>query len=112
MNPELPQDRFHSLGPAIETTFIRRAEHFEELGSTNDRALELAHTLPDESIPFLILADQQTAGRGRGRNQWFATSGVLTFSIVIEPRAWALEKRQWPRLSVAVGGAVAEALRR
>lgn len=103
---------FESLAAAVEPTFLRRAEHFESLGSTNDRALEIAGSLPESSVPLLILADRQTAGRGRGRNKWFADEGVLTFSIVLEPKAWGLAPRLWPRLSVAVGGAVAEALRR
>jgi BirA family biotin operon repressor/biotin-[acetyl-CoA-carboxylase] ligase len=100
-----------SLGAAIEPTFIRKAEHFAELPSTNDRALTIVASLPAENVPFLILTDRQTAGRGRGRNQWFATDGVLTFSLVLEPCAWQLTPDRWPRLSVAVGGAVAEALR-
>ncbi|HVJ87220.1 MAG TPA: biotin--[acetyl-CoA-carboxylase] ligase [Caulifigura sp.] len=101
-----------TLADAVERTFIRRAEHFETLPSTNDRALEIAATLPAAAVPLLILADQQTAGRGRGRNKWFASEGVLTFSVVLEPQEWQLEPRVWPRLSVAVGGAIAEALGR
>jgi len=101
---------FASLGEAVEPTFIRRAEHFDALPSTNDRALEIAASLSASVVPLLILTDRQTAGRGRGRNQWFAAEGVLTFSIVIEPEAWKISPELWPRLSVAVGGAVAEAL--
>jgi BirA family transcriptional regulator, biotin operon repressor / biotin---[acetyl-CoA-carboxylase] ligase len=107
MSPPL---HFDSLAAAIEATFIRRGEHFDSLPSTNDRALEIAASLPASSVPLLIVADRQTAGRGRGRNRWFAHEGVLTFSIVLEPAAWKLPREWWPRLSVAVGGAVAEAL--
>ncbi len=103
---------FPSLAAAVEPTFVRRAEHFESLPSTNDRALEIAAALPASSVPLLIVADRQTAGRGRGRNKWFAVEGVLTFSLVLEPKEWQLEPELWPRLSVAVGGAVAEALAR
>jgi len=101
---------FPSLAAAIEPTFVRRAEHFASLPSTNDRGLEIAASQPASSIPLLIVADRQTAGRGRGRNQWFAAEGVLTFSLIVEPRAWGIAPELWPRLSVAVGGAVAEAL--
>jgi BirA family biotin operon repressor/biotin-[acetyl-CoA-carboxylase] ligase len=103
---------FASLAEAVEPTFIRRAEHFESLSSTNDRALEIAASTPASSIPLLIIADHQTAGRGRGRNQWFAREGVLTFSLLVEPAQWGIERGLWPRLSVAVGGAVARALGR
>jgi BirA family biotin operon repressor/biotin-[acetyl-CoA-carboxylase] ligase len=101
---------FLSLADSVEPTFIRRAEHFESLPSTNDRGLEIAASLPASSVPLLIIADRQTAGRGRGRNQWFASDGVLTFSLILEPREWKIEPSLWPRLSVTVGGAVAEAL--
>jgi BirA family biotin operon repressor/biotin-[acetyl-CoA-carboxylase] ligase len=101
---------FSSLAEAIEPTFVRRAEHFESLPSTNDRALEIAATIPASSVPLLIIAEHQTAGRGRGRNQWFAREGVLTFSLLIEPACWGIERALWPRLSVAVGGSVAHAL--
>jgi BirA family transcriptional regulator, biotin operon repressor / biotin---[acetyl-CoA-carboxylase] ligase len=101
---------FESLADAVEPTFVRRAEHFESLPSTNDRALEIAAGLPASSVPMLILADRQSAGRGRGRNQWFAADGVLTFTLIVEPRAWRIDRSLWPRLSVAVGGAIAESL--
>jgi BirA family transcriptional regulator, biotin operon repressor / biotin---[acetyl-CoA-carboxylase] ligase len=103
---------FSSLADAIEPTFVRRAEHFESLPSTNDRALEIAATCPANSVPLLIIAEHQTAGRGRGRNQWFASEGVLTFSLLLEPGHWGIDRALWPRLSVAVGGAVASALGR
>lgn len=102
--------QFSSLAEAIEPTFVRRAEHFESLASTNDRGLEIAASLPESSVPLLIITDRQTAGRGRGRNQWFASEGVLTFSLILEPLAWRIDPALWPRLSVAIGGAVAEAL--
>jgi BirA family biotin operon repressor/biotin-[acetyl-CoA-carboxylase] ligase len=101
---------FTSLADAVEPTFIRRAEHFESLPSTNDRALEVAASTPETFIPLLIVADHQTAGRGRGRNQWFARDGVLTFSLLVNPAHWGIDRGLWPRLSVAVGGAVATAL--
>ena len=50
---------------------IAALEHHEQIGSTSDRALEIARQ--DElTLPLLILADQQTGGRGRGSNQWWA----------------------------------------
>ncbi|QDT55757.1 Bifunctional ligase/repressor BirA [Caulifigura coniformis] len=109
-DPTVGPEFFASLGEAVEPTFIRRAEHFDALPSTNDRALEIAASLPASAVPLLILADRQTAGRGRGRNKWFASEGVLTFSIVLEPETWKIPPELWPRLSVAVGGAVASAL--
>ncbi len=99
-----------NLAEAIADTMVERADHFDCLASTNDRALELTAGLSSTTLPYLIVADRQTAGRGRGRNRWFAEDGVLTFSLIVEPARWRLDRGLWPRLSVAVGGAVAEAL--
>ena len=41
-----------------------------ELSSTNDRAREIALDLPADETA-LVIADEQTAGRGRGTNRWW-----------------------------------------
>ena len=65
----------------LAETFIQRIEFHEELPSTNDLALRLA---VDETLatPLLVLADRQTAGRGRGVNRWWSNDGALTFTLV------------------------------
>lgn len=67
----------------VETTFLRKVEHLPEAASTNDRALE-RFSLGELQPPALILADRQTAGRGRGANSWWAGDGALTFSLIVE----------------------------
>jgi BirA family transcriptional regulator, biotin operon repressor / biotin---[acetyl-CoA-carboxylase] ligase len=83
--------------------------YFETIGSTNDEALAWAATdTPDLSV---VIADEQTAGRGRLDRKWFTPKGTaLAFSIVLRPNP---EER--PHLSRVVGLAalaVAEALRK
>lgn len=82
-------------------TFVRHVESHEELGSTNDRALELAadRGLP---TPALVLADRQTAGRGRGANVWRSGPGALTFSLVID-RPEGLPRERTSIVSLAAG---------
>ncbi|MFH5803764.1 biotin--[acetyl-CoA-carboxylase] ligase [Alienimonas sp. DA493] len=65
-------------------TFIRVVELHAELGSTNDRALELAADA-DLALPALVVAGRQTGGRGRGANRWTAPPGCLTFTLLLEP---------------------------
>jgi BirA family biotin operon repressor/biotin-[acetyl-CoA-carboxylase] ligase len=93
----------------LEGTFVRSVEIHDELGSTNDRATTLAQ---DASIalPALILARRQTAGRGRGQNSWWSTDGALTFSLILETAKFNIEPSYWPRLSLAIGVAVCDAL--
>jgi BirA family transcriptional regulator, biotin operon repressor / biotin---[acetyl-CoA-carboxylase] ligase len=57
---------------------------------------------------LVLLALQQTAGRGRRGAAWFSPAGEsLAFSILVKPRE---PKALWPRLALAAGLAVAEAV--
>lgn len=95
----------------IETeTFVNRVEFHSELASTNDLALELA-TRDDVALPLLVLAERQTAGRGRGANQWWSARGALTFSVLLETESLELPPDRWPRAALAAGLAVCDTLR-
>lgn len=63
-------------------TFLRSVEQEPETASTNDRALRLLQDAPPV-LPALVLADRQTAGRGRGANRWWSAEGALTFSVIV-----------------------------
>lgn len=60
--------------------------YFPILGSTNDEALAwAAQSAPDLS---LVIADEQTAGRGREGRKWFTPPGTaLAFSLILRPIA-------------------------
>jgi BirA family transcriptional regulator, biotin operon repressor / biotin---[acetyl-CoA-carboxylase] ligase len=88
---------------------VRLVEHHGEIGSTNDRALQLA-AQPEVGLPVLVLADRQMAGRGRGANRWWAAEGSITFSLAVESKAANIPARRWPQLSLTTGLAVCEAL--
>lgn len=59
--------------------------HHETLTSTNDEARRLveAHAVQP---PAIILAEVQTAGRGRGQNAWWSAQGNLTVTYIV-PRS-------------------------
>lgn len=58
--------------------------YFESIGSTNDFAKELAQG--DAPHGTLVVADEQTAGRGRGEKRWHTNKGVgLAFSLILRP---------------------------
>ena len=83
--------------------------YFDTIGSTNDEALAwAANDTPDLSV---VIADEQTAGRGRLDRKWFTPKGTaLALSIVLRPTP---EER--PHLTRIVGLAalaVAEAIRK
>ena len=83
-------------------------KYFESIGSTNDEALAwAANDTPDLS---LVVADEQTAGRGRLDRKWFTPKGTaLAFSLLLRPTT-----EEKPYLTRTVGLAalsVAESLR-
>ena len=72
------------------TTFGSTVFRFDELPSTNDRARELA--LGGASEGTIVVAGQQTAGRGRQGKQWSSPPGKgLYLSIILRPAIKAAE---------------------
>jgi BirA family biotin operon repressor/biotin-[acetyl-CoA-carboxylase] ligase len=90
---------------------IARLEFHQSLPSTNDRAALVA---AEESLacPALVLAAEQTAGRGRGGNQWWSAAGGLMFSVILTgaPNQAAAAPATWPGFSLVAGLAICEAL--
>ena len=75
-------------------------------GSTNDELRGLTDGGAADGL--VLLARHQTSGRGRRGSAWFAAPGdALTFSILVRPQA---PRALWPRLALAAGLAVAEAV--
>jgi BirA family transcriptional regulator, biotin operon repressor / biotin---[acetyl-CoA-carboxylase] ligase len=77
--------------------------HLDTVDSTNDRALELVR----DGAPAgtVVIAEEQTAGRGRQGRAWSAPRGrALTLSVVVKTTRAALEL-----LPLAVPVAVSEA---
>lgn len=65
--------------------FGRAAEFYPSLGSTNDLASALARAGAAEGL--LVLADEQTAGRGRLGRSWTAPAGSsILASLLLRPR--------------------------
>lgn len=90
-------------------TFVRQVDWFAELESTNTHALTRAAE-PELLLPRLIWAERQTAGRGRGANEWWSASGAVTCSLLIDGPAIGLPPERWPQVSMVTAIAVAETL--
>lgn len=90
-------------------TFLRGAEHHVEIDSTNDRALLLCADA-ELPVPYLVLADQQTSGRGRGANRWWSSDGALLFSVIVDAIELGLPESRWPQVSLTAGVTVCEVL--
>jgi BirA family biotin operon repressor/biotin-[acetyl-CoA-carboxylase] ligase len=95
------------LAPLLRgTIFAEDIHHYYRVGSTNTLALEEAAAgAPEGSV---YLAEQQTAGRGRGSNQWHsAESTGIYCSLVVRP---ALPPSDVLILTLATGLAVQSAI--
>lgn len=97
-------DDFSAIGPELPDPFRLLAK--DSVGSTNDEARHLGEQGAAEGL--IVLAERQTQGRGRRGAAWFSPPGEsLAFSVLLRP---AEPKALWPRLALATGLAVAEAL--
>ena len=86
-----------SVVQALSNLLLGDIHYFRSIGSTNDEAMKLAaHGVRDLSI---VIADEQTAGRGRLDRPWFTPPATaLAFSLILRPRA-----DEMPHLSRIVG---------
>lgn len=95
---------FTTVAPGLPEPF--RLLIRESVGSTNDEVRALAQAGAADGL--ILLAERQTAGRGRRGAAWFSPPGEsLAFSILVRPEE---PKALWPRLALAAGLSVAEAL--
>jgi BirA family transcriptional regulator, biotin operon repressor / biotin---[acetyl-CoA-carboxylase] ligase len=89
---------------------LSQVEHYHSLASTNDRGREItAELLPGQTA--LILADEQTAGRGRGGNRWWTGPGSLAFSLVFDPATVGIRREHFPLISLATALAIVDSVR-
>ena len=88
------------------TTFAKHIYHFFSVGSTNDVALELGHTGgPNGAV---VLAEQQTAGRGRVGRAWHSEkSNGIYLSVLLRP---AISPVEAPLITLVAGLAARDAV--
>src|SRR5210317_745264 len=94
--------RFSEIAPGMS----HQLRYHEQLESTNDEAHRIAAEGAEHGT--VVLAEDQTKGRGRRGAAWLSESGEgLTFSIVLRP---AFGKECYGRVALAAGLGIATAL--
>jgi BirA family biotin operon repressor/biotin-[acetyl-CoA-carboxylase] ligase len=81
MIPELR--RRLALESIEQFEFFKSVQWLDQVDSTNrhlDRQIKAGQVL----LPCIAVADEQSAGVGRGSNRWFSPQGCLMFSMAIE----------------------------
>lgn len=92
----------------VDAGLVARVEYYETLPSTHDRAHEVARLEDCGPLPLLVVAEQQTAGRGRGANRWWTGRGSLAFSLLFDPADWVVSRQPLPERSLAIGAAIVD----
>jgi len=105
INDELTAE---SLARDLNTRILaHRIVYYERIGSTNDVARQLADAGEPEGT--LVIADEQSAGRGRLGRVWCAPArSSLLMSLVLRP---ALPPFAAPRVTMAIALGAVEAIR-
>jgi BirA family biotin operon repressor/biotin-[acetyl-CoA-carboxylase] ligase len=94
-----------SLRAALGTRPFR---FYDQVGSTQDLAHEWALSEPPAPEGAVVVAEEQTAGRGRQGRTWYSPpASSIMCSIILRPH---LMPEQLQRLTMAIGIAVAETL--
>ena len=88
------------------TAFAGRVLHFASVGSTNALALEAAQAGARAGV---WVADEQTAGRGRGGHGWHSAAGDGLYVSALVAPALPMTMALW--LSLATGLAAQAAIR-
>jgi len=96
------------LAPTVKgTIFADHIHHYYKIGSTNTQAMEAAAAGSPEGSVFL--AEEQTAGRGRGAHKWYSARSLgIHCSLILRP---PLPPSEALILSLAAGLAVHDAVR-
>jgi len=96
--PDLSPYRVYKICSELE--MVEDVYYYKTVDSTNDRAKEIGKP------KVLVIAEEQTAGRGRYGRRWISERGGLYFSITVP----SLPIEDVPKLTLTAGVAVAEAI--
>ena len=99
----VPEYGAAAVAYGLEAPFA--VEYHHRIDSTNARARELA---TDGASDVAVLADEQTAGRGRLDRGWAGPAGGVYLSLVLRP---SLSPMEVPLLTLAAAVATARAAR-
>jgi BirA family transcriptional regulator, biotin operon repressor / biotin---[acetyl-CoA-carboxylase] ligase len=98
----------NELKRALSKLPLGDIRYFDSIGSTNNEALAWATSGARDLS--LVIADEQTAGRGRLDRKWFTPRGTaLAFSLILRPKEG--EKPYLTRIVGLAALAVTDALR-
>ena len=103
---EMPANPYQRIESGEPGRIGWRIHYFDEVGSTQHVAGELAEEGAAQGT--VVIAERQSAGRGRMGRSWHSPAGVnLYMTIILRP---SMPLGHVPQLSLVAGLAAAEAL--
>ena len=105
--PAIPRFDVAAVNAAVAgTEFAGRVQHLATIPSTNSFALAIAHSGARHGV---WIADEQTAGRGRGTHHWHSAAGdgLYMSALVAPPIPLGVAQRLSFSTAIAVQAAVA-----
>ncbi len=91
----------------LNRQWLREVHWYPSIDSTNTAARRLIE-LGSLQLPALIVADRQTAGRGRSDHVWWSPDGCLMLTLVIPSELLPDHPGDWNQLALVCGVAVAD----
>src|SRR5512138_2140316 len=74
----------HTLTSLLAGLPVPQTRYFDTIGSTNDEAIAWIQAGAQDGC--LVVADQQTRGRGRMNRRWITRpAAALAFSVILQP---------------------------
>lgn len=97
-----------SSGLSTECLGKRSIYHYDTIGSTNDRAYELAESGEPEGT--LVIAEAQTHGKGRIGRKWISPkSGGIYVSLILRPES---ETDEIPAITLIAASSIIKAIKK
>ena len=97
-----------SLGLGTETIGKQKIWYYDSLQSTNSKAYELAES--GEAEGTLVIAETQTAGRGRLGRKWISPEGGgIYFSLILRPD---MESDKIPVITLVAAASIQKAIKK
>ncbi len=91
----------------LKTKFLgKKIYYYETIGSTNDRAYELAEEGAPEGT--IVVAEEQTKGKGRMGRKWSSPKGGIYLSLILRPK---LVPTEISKLTLVAAVSVAQTIR-
>ncbi len=108
MEPIPALRRQSAIDDLLRDDWLKRVEWLAQVDSTNNSAKDWFASHHSE-IPALFVADAQTAGRGRGGNQWWSPNGCLMMTLIVPAMELPADASVHSQLALVAGIALADA---